>query len=47
MNLVRSVPSAPEFAGPCFSPDGRVLFFNVQRSWNQEGTRPSATYALW
>ena len=47
VNLVRSVLSAPEFAGPCFSPDGRVLFFNVQGSWNQEGTRPSGTYALW
>ena len=47
VNLVRSIGTAPEFAGPCFSPDGRVLFFNVQGSWTQEGTRASATYALW
>ena len=36
VNLVRG--GHREFAGSCFSPDGRVLFFNVQGS---------ATYALW
>jgi hypothetical protein len=36
MNLVRG--GQQEFAGSCFSPDGRVLFFNVQGR---------ATYALW
>ena len=36
-----------EFAGSCFSPDGRVLFFNVQGSREAGGLRPSATYAMW
>ena len=36
-----------EFAGSCFSPDGRVLFFNVQGSRTLGGSRPSVTYALW
>ncbi len=36
-----------EFAGSCFSPDGRVLFFNVQGSSRQNGTMESGTYALW
>ena len=52
VNLVRS-PQAEgarqpgEFAGSCFSPDGRVLFFNVQGSRRIGGSVPSATYALW
>ena len=52
VNLVRA-PHAEgerqpgEFAGSCFSPDGRVLFFNVQGSREAGGTVPSATYALW
>ncbi len=51
-DLVRS-PKAPEgpqpgeFAGACFSPDGRVLFFNVQGGRTAAETTPSATYALW
>ena len=44
-NLVRSRPDASEFAGACFSPDGRVLFFNVYGSQDPED--PAATYALW
>ncbi|MYI47047.1 MAG: DUF839 domain-containing protein, partial [Gemmatimonadetes bacterium] len=32
-----------EFAGSCFSPDGRVLFFNVQGSREAGGSRASAT----
>lgn len=52
VNLVRS-PQAEggrqpgEFAGSCFSPDGRVLFFNVQGSRQIGGSVASATYALW
>ena len=45
VNLVRG--GSREFAGSCFSPDGRVLFFNVQGSRTLDGTTPSATYALW
>ena len=52
VNLVRAsrpagAPQPGEFAGSCFSPDGRVLFFNVQGSRGRRGRRPSATYALW
>lgn len=52
VNLVRAphpegTRQPGEFAGSCFSPDGRVLFFNVQGSRTLGGSRPSATYALW
>ncbi len=40
-------PQPGEFAGSCFSPDGRVLFFNVQGSRRIEESEASATYALW
>lgn len=52
VNLVRAphpegTRQPGEFAGSCFSPDGRVLFFNVQGSRTMGGSRASATYALW
>ena len=37
---------AGEFAGSCFSPDGRVLFFNQQGDRRAGGTVASATYAM-
>lgn len=52
VNLVRA-PLGPEgeatreFAGSCFSPDGRVLFFNQQGDREAGGTVASATYAMW
>jgi uncharacterized protein len=39
--------NATEFAGCCFSPDGRVLFFNQQGSRTYAGTVPGTTFALW
>ena len=45
--LVTGEPAPREFAGCCFSPDGEVLFFNVQGSTTSYGTRPGTTYALW
>jgi secreted PhoX family phosphatase len=36
-----------EFAGACFSPDGRVLFFNVQGDRTADGAVASTTYAFW
>jgi secreted PhoX family phosphatase len=51
-NLVRQ-PVVPggrpvtEFCGSCFSPDGSILFFNIQGSTRSYGTSPGATYALW
>ena len=50
VNLVRAPDTGnerDEFAGSCFSPDGRVLFFNAQGSRWHGGSRTSATYALW
>ena len=52
VNLVRAphpegTREPDEFAGSCFSPDGRVLFFNVQGSRTVGGSRASVTYALW
>ena len=42
-----SAAAATEFAGACFSPDGRVLFFNQQGSTATNGTVRGATFALW
>ena len=39
--------SPGEFAGSCFSPDGRVLFFNQQGDRRAGGAIASATYAMW
>jgi len=48
-DLVRSgsATSATEFAGACFSPDGRLLFFNTQGSTSRTGTERGGTFALW
>lgn len=40
-------PTPGEFAGSCFSPDGRVMFVNVQGGRTVGRGRPSVTYALW
>jgi uncharacterized protein len=40
-------PLTAEFAGACFSPDGEVLFFNIQGSTSSRGTRLGGTYAMW
>ena len=52
VDLVRQpVPergAATEFAGCCFTPDGTVLFFNIQGSrYAGIDTPPGTTYALW
>jgi uncharacterized protein len=44
---VEGEPDPTEFAGCCFSPDGDVLFFNVQGSRQSYQTRSGSTYALW
>lgn len=36
-----------EFAGACFSPDGSVLFFNIQGSTTSRSARLGGTYAMW
>ena len=45
--VVEGRPGPREFAGACFSPDGDVLFFNVQGSATVTGTNASVTYAMW
>lgn len=47
-DLVRAAnpSSATEFAGACFSPDGRTLFFNTQGSTERLGTERGGTFAL-
>jgi len=40
-------PPPTEFAGSCFSPDGRILFFNIQGTTRTGGPQPGGTYALW
>lgn len=47
LNLVHAPDPVGEYAGTCFSPDGRVLFFNVQGSSRVGGSRSSTTYAMW
>jgi secreted PhoX family phosphatase len=47
-DLVRTVShQSPEFCGACFSPDGEILFFNIQGSTSSDGTAVGSTYALW
>jgi secreted PhoX family phosphatase len=40
-------PEPGEFCGVVTSPDGEILFFNVQGDRTHAGTVASATYALW
>ena len=46
-DLVQTNGNLPEFAGATFSPDGSVLFFNIQGSTSSTGTAKGGTYALW
>jgi secreted PhoX family phosphatase len=36
-----------EWAGACWSPDGRYLFVNTQGDTREPGTVPGRTYAIW
>jgi uncharacterized protein len=45
-DLARNTFNATEFAGACFSPDGRILFVNVMGSTVDAGTAQSRTYAI-
>ncbi|MEX0935833.1 MAG: alkaline phosphatase PhoX [Gemmatimonadota bacterium] len=46
-DLVETNGPTPEFAGACFSPDGEVLFFNIQGSTTTAGSRVGYTFAMW
>ena len=47
LNESVALVDAGRVTGSCFSPDGRVLFFNVQGSLVVGGSRASHTYAPW
>jgi secreted PhoX family phosphatase len=46
-DFVQTNGPGSEFAGATFSPDGEILFFNVQGSTTSDGTDPGFTYAMW
>jgi secreted PhoX family phosphatase len=45
-DLGKNVLNQSEFAGACFSPDGRVLFVNLQGSTVDSGTVQGRTFAI-
>jgi secreted PhoX family phosphatase len=46
-DFVSTVAPLPEFAGACFSPDGDILFFNIQGDTSSAGEERGTTYAMW
>jgi secreted PhoX family phosphatase len=47
-DFARNILNGREFAGACFSPDGRVLFVNIQGGSDPRGGGdPSMTFAIW
>jgi secreted PhoX family phosphatase len=46
-DLVRNNINSSEWAGACFSPQGRTLFVNMQGSTSAASTTWGATYAIW
>jgi hypothetical protein len=45
-DLGKNLLNQTEFAGACFSPDGRVLFVNIQGSGRDSGTEQGRTLAI-
>jgi secreted PhoX family phosphatase len=45
-DFARNTLNDTEFAGACFSPDGRTLFVNIMGSTTDAGTRRAATLAI-
>jgi len=46
-DFARNIANGREFAGACYSPDGRVLFFNVQGDTRGAARHPGMTFAVW
>ena len=44
--FARNTLNNTEFAGACFSPDGRTLFVNIMGSTTDAGTQRGATLAI-
>ena len=51
VDFARNILNGREFAGACYSPDGRVLFFNIQGDSMPDASgntpNPSMTFAVW
>lgn len=45
-DLARNALNTTEFAGACFSPDGRILFVNIMGSMTDAGTAQGRTLAI-
>ena len=45
-SFAKNTLNSTEFAGACFSPDGRALFVNIQGATRDAGTARSATLAI-
>jgi secreted PhoX family phosphatase len=45
-DLAKNVLNNTEFAGACFSPDGRILFVNIMGSTTDAGTAEGRTLAI-
>ncbi len=46
-DLVRNNVNTAEWAGACFSPQGRTLFVNIQGSTNSASSTLGQTFAIW
>ncbi|MBK6456238.1 MAG: DUF839 domain-containing protein [Gemmatimonadetes bacterium] len=45
-DLAKNIANSTEFAGACFSPDGRILFVNIMGSTNDAGPDVGMTLAI-
>jgi hypothetical protein len=46
-DLGQNLVNDDEFAGACFSPDGQILFVNIQGSTSSTGASKGMTFAIW
>ena len=46
-DFARNLANTDEFAGACFSPDGRTLFLNIMGSTIDAGASRGMTFAIW
>lgn len=46
-DFATNIANGDEFAGACFSPDGNILFVNIQGSTSSTGANKGKTFAIW
>jgi uncharacterized protein len=46
-DFATNILNSDEFAGACFSPDGNILFVNIQGSTSSTGANKGMTFGLW